>query len=33
LQDTGSTAVFNLGGVKDLAEAGIDTEPASPACA
>ncbi|WP_414470962.1 rhodanese-like domain-containing protein [Microvirga sp. M2] len=28
LQDMGDTAVFNIGGFKDLAEAGIDTEPA-----
>ena len=28
LQDMGNTAVFNIGGFKDLAEAGIDTEPA-----
>ena len=28
LQDMGYTAVFNVGGFKDLAEAGIDTEPA-----
>ena len=28
LQDMGYTAVFNIGGVKALAEAGIDTEPA-----
>jgi rhodanese-related sulfurtransferase len=28
LQDMGYTAVFNMGGFKDLAEAGIDTEPA-----
>ena len=28
LQDMGYTAVFNIGGFKDLAEAGIDTEPA-----
>jgi rhodanese-related sulfurtransferase len=28
LQDVGYTAVFNIGGFKDLAEAGIDTEPA-----
>src|SRR5215204_3955464 len=27
LQDIGYTAVFNIGGFKDLAEAGIDTEP------
>jgi rhodanese-related sulfurtransferase len=27
LQDMGYTAVFNIGGFKDLAEAGIDTEP------
>ena len=27
LQDMGKTAVFNIGGFKDLAEAGIDTEP------
>ena len=28
LQDMGFTAVFNIGGFKELAEAGIDTEPA-----
>ena len=28
LQDMGYTAVFNIGGFKDLAQAGIDTEPA-----
>ncbi len=28
LQEMGYTAVFNIGGFKDLAEAGIDTEPA-----
>jgi rhodanese-related sulfurtransferase len=28
LQDMGYTTVFNIGGFKDLAEAGIDTEPA-----
>ncbi len=28
LQDMGYTAVFNIGGFKDLADAGIDTEPA-----
>ena len=28
LQDMGYTAVFNIGGFKDLAEVGIDTEPA-----
>jgi rhodanese-related sulfurtransferase len=28
LQDMGYTAVFNIGGFKDLAESGIDTEPA-----
>ncbi len=28
LQDMGYTAVFNIGGFKELAEAGIDTEPA-----
>ena len=28
LQDMGYTAVFNIGGFKDLVEAGIDTEPA-----
>ena len=28
LRDMGYTAVFNIGGFKDLAEAGIDTEPA-----
>ncbi len=28
LQDMGYTAVFNIGGFKDLAEAGIETEPA-----
>jgi rhodanese-related sulfurtransferase len=28
LQDMGYTAVFNIGGFKDLTEAGIDTEPA-----
>lgn len=28
LQDMGYTAVFNIGGFKDLAEAGIDVEPA-----
>jgi rhodanese-related sulfurtransferase len=28
LQDMGYMAVFNIGGFKDLAEAGIDTEPA-----
>lgn len=28
LQDMGYTAVFNIGGFMDLAEAGIDTEPA-----
>jgi rhodanese-related sulfurtransferase len=28
LQDMGYTAVFNIGGFKDLAEAGINTEPA-----
>jgi rhodanese-related sulfurtransferase len=28
LQDMGYTAVFNIGGFKDLSEAGIDTEPA-----
>ena len=28
LQDMGYTAVFNIGGFKDLAAAGIDTEPA-----
>ncbi len=28
LQDMGYTSVFNIGGFKDLAEAGIDTEPA-----
>jgi rhodanese-related sulfurtransferase len=28
LQDMGYTAVFNIGGFKDLAEAGIDTEAA-----
>ena len=27
LQDMGYTAVFNIGGFKELAEAGIDTEP------
>ncbi len=27
LQDMGYTSVFNIGGFKDLAEAGIDTEP------
>jgi rhodanese-related sulfurtransferase len=27
LQDLGYTEVFNIGGFKDLAEAGIDTEP------
>ena len=27
LQDMGYTAVFNIGGFKDLAETGIDTEP------
>ena len=28
LQDMGYTEVFNIGGFKDLAEAGIETEPA-----
>ncbi|MEY9166602.1 rhodanese-related sulfurtransferase [Sinorhizobium fredii] len=28
LQEMGYTAVFNIGGFKELAEAGIDTEPA-----
>jgi rhodanese-related sulfurtransferase len=28
LQDMGYTTVFNIGGFKDLVEAGIDTEPA-----
>ncbi|WP_134496243.1 rhodanese-like domain-containing protein [Microvirga pakistanensis] len=28
LQDMGYTAVFNIGGFKELTEAGIDTEPA-----
>ena len=28
LQDMGYTSVFNIGGFKDLAEAGLDTEPA-----
>jgi rhodanese-related sulfurtransferase len=28
LQDMGYTSVFNIGGFKDLAEAGIETEPA-----
>ncbi|MDK1489107.1 rhodanese-like domain-containing protein [Sinorhizobium sp. 7-81] len=28
LQDMGYTAVFNIGGFKELVEAGIDTEPA-----
>jgi rhodanese-related sulfurtransferase len=28
LQDMGYTTVFNIGGFKDLTEAGIDTEPA-----
>jgi rhodanese-related sulfurtransferase len=28
LQDMGYTAVFNIGGFKDLAEAGLETEPA-----
>jgi rhodanese-related sulfurtransferase len=28
LQDMGYTSVFNIGGFKDLREAGIDTEPA-----
>ncbi|MCG7391964.1 rhodanese-like domain-containing protein [Microvirga sp. ACRRW] len=28
LKDMGYTAVFNIGGFKELAEAGIDTEPA-----
>lgn len=28
LQDMGYTAVFNIGGFKDLSEAGIETEPA-----
>ena len=28
LLDMGYTAVFNIGGFKDLAEAGVDTEPA-----
>ncbi len=28
LQDMGYTAVFNIGGFKDLADSGIDTEPA-----
>jgi rhodanese-related sulfurtransferase len=28
LQDMGYTAVFNIGGFKDLVEAGIETEPA-----
>ena len=28
LQDMGYTAVFNIGGFKDLTEAGIDVEPA-----
>lgn len=28
LQDMGYTAVFNIGGFKDLAEGGIETEPA-----
>ena len=28
LQDMGYTSVFNIGGYKDLVEAGIDTEPA-----
>ncbi|PDT40385.1 MULTISPECIES: rhodanese-like domain-containing protein [Sinorhizobium] len=28
LQDMGYTAVFNIGGFKELADAGIDTEPA-----
>ena len=28
LQEMGYTSVFNIGGFKDLAEAGIDTEPA-----
>jgi rhodanese-related sulfurtransferase len=28
LQDMGYTSVFNIGGFKDLTEAGIDTEPA-----
>jgi rhodanese-related sulfurtransferase len=28
LQDMGYTSVFNIGGFKDLAEAGMDTEPA-----
>lgn len=28
LQDMGYTAVFNIGGFKDLSEAGIDVEPA-----
>lgn len=28
LQDMGYTAVFNIGGFKDLTEAGIETEPA-----
>ncbi|THK39833.1 rhodanese-like domain-containing protein [Ensifer sp. MPMI2T] len=28
LQEMGYTAVFNIGGFKDLVEAGIDTEPA-----
>jgi rhodanese-related sulfurtransferase len=28
LRDMGYTAVFNIGGFKDLAEAGVETEPA-----
>ena len=28
LQDMGYTAVFNIGGFKDLSEAGVDVEPA-----
>ncbi|MBP1882731.1 rhodanese-like domain-containing protein [Sinorhizobium mexicanum] len=28
LQDMGYTAVFNIGGFKELVEAGVDTEPA-----
>ena len=28
LQEMGYTSVFNIGGFKDLAEAGVDTEPA-----
>ena len=29
LQDMGYTAVFNIGGFKELSEAGLETEPAS----